>query len=110
MDGSQPLPQLSDYSGIIFIVDESPERGYEARTLGQSIYTQADTFEALKTRFAAISRMGPALSSSGFTLSRTWSSLLEASARPRGHRARCPLGSLRLRGHPSNRKPHAARS
>jgi hypothetical protein len=35
-------------SEIIFIVDESPEGGYEARALGQSIYTQADTFEALK--------------------------------------------------------------
>jgi len=35
-------------SEIIFIVDESPEGGYEARALGQSIYTQADTFDALK--------------------------------------------------------------
>src|SRR5262249_26262243 len=44
-----------DYNGnamagseIIFIVDESPEGGYEARALDESIYTQADTFDALK--------------------------------------------------------------
>lgn len=35
-------------SEIIFIVDESPEGGYEARALDESIYTQADTLEALK--------------------------------------------------------------
>jgi hypothetical protein len=35
-------------SEIIFIVDESPEGGYEARALDTSIYTQADTFDALK--------------------------------------------------------------
>jgi hypothetical protein len=35
-------------SEIIFIVDESPEGGFEARALSQSIYTQADTFDALK--------------------------------------------------------------
>ena len=35
-------------SEIIFVVDESPEGGFEARALGQSIYTQADTFDALK--------------------------------------------------------------
>jgi hypothetical protein len=35
-------------SEIIFIVGESPEGGYEARALGESIYTQADTFDALK--------------------------------------------------------------
>lgn len=33
---------------IIFLVEESPEGGYEARALGYSIFTQADTFEALK--------------------------------------------------------------
>ena len=33
---------------IIFIVDESPEGGYEARALGTSIFTEADTFEELK--------------------------------------------------------------
>jgi hypothetical protein len=33
---------------IIFIVEESPEGGYEARSLNHSIVTRADTFEALK--------------------------------------------------------------
>ena len=33
---------------IIFNVDESPEGGYEARALGFSIFTQADTFDELK--------------------------------------------------------------
>lgn len=33
---------------IIFLVEESPEGGYEARALGYSIYTEADTFQALK--------------------------------------------------------------
>lgn len=33
---------------IIFLVEESPEGGYEARALGYSIYTEADTFEDLK--------------------------------------------------------------
>jgi hypothetical protein len=33
---------------IIFIVEESPEGGYEARSLNHSIFTQADTFEELK--------------------------------------------------------------
>jgi hypothetical protein len=33
---------------IIFIVEESPEQGYEARALGYSIFTEADTLEELK--------------------------------------------------------------
>jgi hypothetical protein len=33
---------------IIFIVEESPEGGYEARSLNHSIFTEADTFEKLK--------------------------------------------------------------
>ncbi|MBI2906981.1 MAG: 2-oxoisovalerate dehydrogenase [Chloroflexi bacterium] len=33
---------------IIFAVNESPEGGYEARALGHSIFTQADTLEELK--------------------------------------------------------------
>ncbi len=33
---------------IIFTVEESPEGGYEARALGHSIYTQADTQDELK--------------------------------------------------------------
>ena len=33
---------------IIFLVEESPEGGYEARALGHSIYTEADTLADLK--------------------------------------------------------------
>ncbi len=33
---------------IIFLVEESPEGGYIAKGLGVSIYTQADTIDALK--------------------------------------------------------------
>jgi len=36
-------------SEIIFTVEESPEGGFEARALGYSIFTQADTLEELKT-------------------------------------------------------------
>jgi len=35
-------------SEIIFDVSESPEGGYEARALGCSIYTQADTLVELR--------------------------------------------------------------
>ena len=33
---------------IIFSVKESPEGGFEARALGHSIFSQADTLEALR--------------------------------------------------------------
>ena len=33
---------------IIFSVEESPEGGYEARALGHSIFTQAETLEELR--------------------------------------------------------------
>jgi hypothetical protein len=33
---------------IIFSIQESPEGGYEARALGHSIFTQANTMEELK--------------------------------------------------------------
>ena len=33
---------------IIFIVEESPEGGYEARALGHPIFTEADTFDEIK--------------------------------------------------------------
>ena len=36
-------------SEIIFSVQESPEGGYEARALGYSIFTQADSMEELKS-------------------------------------------------------------
>jgi hypothetical protein len=34
---------------IIFIVEESPEGGYEAHSLGHSIFTEAGSFEELRT-------------------------------------------------------------
>jgi hypothetical protein len=33
---------------IIFIVEESAEGGYEAKALGHSIFTKADTYEEIK--------------------------------------------------------------
>jgi len=35
-------------SEIIFSIQESPEGGYEARALGHSIFTQADSMEELR--------------------------------------------------------------
>ena len=35
-------------SEIIFIVEEAPEGGYTARSLGYSIFTEADMWEELK--------------------------------------------------------------
>lgn len=35
-------------SEIIFAVEESPEGGYEARALGHSIFTQADSMDDLR--------------------------------------------------------------
>ncbi|MBN1689616.1 MAG: 2-oxoisovalerate dehydrogenase [Dehalococcoidia bacterium] len=34
---------------IIFLVEESPEGGYQAKALGHSIFTEADDIEQLKT-------------------------------------------------------------
>jgi hypothetical protein len=33
---------------IIFLVEESPEGGYIARALGESIFTEAETLDALR--------------------------------------------------------------
>ncbi|MBW8050764.1 MAG: 2-oxoisovalerate dehydrogenase [Cytophagales bacterium] len=33
---------------IIFIIEESPEGGYAAKALGESIFTEADTVPELK--------------------------------------------------------------
>ncbi len=33
---------------IIFIVEESPEGGYQARTLGYPIFTKADSYQELR--------------------------------------------------------------
>ena len=35
-------------SEIVFAVQESPEGGYEAKALGHSVYTQAETLDELK--------------------------------------------------------------
>jgi len=35
---------------IMFLVDEVPEGGYQARALGESIFTEADNLENLHTR------------------------------------------------------------
>ena len=37
-------------SEIIFVVEESPEDGYEAKALGESIFTQAETLGELRTK------------------------------------------------------------
>ena len=37
---------------IIFIVEESLEGGYEARAVGESIYTEADNIDELKKNIA----------------------------------------------------------
>ena len=34
---------------IIFLVEEAAEGGFQAKALGHSIFTEADTFEELKT-------------------------------------------------------------
>ncbi len=33
---------------LIFLIEESPEGGYQARALGHSIFTEAETMDALK--------------------------------------------------------------
>jgi hypothetical protein len=33
---------------IIFLVEEAPEGGFQAKALGYSIFTEADTFDVLK--------------------------------------------------------------
>jgi|UniRef100_A0A7C3SJN4 hypothetical protein len=35
-------------SEIIFVVEESPEGGYEAKALGHSIFTQGETLEEVR--------------------------------------------------------------
>ncbi|MGB2983726.1 MAG: 2-oxoisovalerate dehydrogenase [Candidatus Bipolaricaulia bacterium] len=37
-------------SEIIFLVEESPEGGYEARAVGHSVFTEAETLDQLKRR------------------------------------------------------------
>lgn len=35
-------------SELVFLVEEAPEGGYTARALGESIFTEADDWDALK--------------------------------------------------------------
>lgn len=35
-------------SEIIFLIEDSPEGGYEAKAIGHSIYTEADTVDDLR--------------------------------------------------------------
>ena len=37
-------------SEIIFLVEDAPEGGYTARALGESIFTEADSIEALRAQ------------------------------------------------------------
>ena len=34
---------------IVFLVEESPEGGFQAKALGHDIYTEADNYKELKT-------------------------------------------------------------
>ena len=34
---------------LIFLIEEAPETGYTAKALGESIFTEADTLDVLKT-------------------------------------------------------------
>ena len=44
--GVQPRdPRMSE---IVFLVEEAPEGGFTARALGEAIFTQAESFEALR--------------------------------------------------------------
>lgn len=36
-------------SEVVFLVEEDPEEGYTARALGESIFTQANTLDELRT-------------------------------------------------------------
>jgi len=40
--------QEAGVNEIIFLVQESPEGGYEAKAVSDSIYTEADTLEELR--------------------------------------------------------------
>jgi dephospho-CoA kinase len=45
---SLPLRKIRIMSEIIFIVEESAEGGFEAKALGESIFTEAESMEELK--------------------------------------------------------------
>jgi hypothetical protein len=35
---------------VIFVIEESPEGGYEARAVGYSVFTEADTLDELRAK------------------------------------------------------------
>ncbi len=43
-----PAQEWNMEKEIIFLVEEAPEGGYTARALGHNIFTEADSFDALK--------------------------------------------------------------
>jgi len=95
-------------SEIIFSVEESPEGGYEAKALGHSIYTQADTLEELKgmIRDAVRCQFGEESRPRVIRLHLVKDeviSRLESPARPPRGAAGFSSPSLRLRDHQANR-------
>ena len=42
------LQQIKKMKEIIFLVEESVDSGYTAKAIGYSIFTEAETYEALK--------------------------------------------------------------
>lgn len=47
-DSSFDVVSKPEVAELIFLVEESPEGGYLARALGESIFTEADTLEELR--------------------------------------------------------------
>jgi len=41
---------------VIFVIQESPEGGYEARAVGHSVFTEADTLDELKAKIQSAVR------------------------------------------------------
>lgn len=39
---------MTAMSEIVFLVEDAPEGGFTARALGHSIFTESDTYEALR--------------------------------------------------------------
>ena len=44
----QRYPVVMNGGEIIFVVEDAPEGGYEARALGHSIFTEADSLDSLR--------------------------------------------------------------
>jgi predicted RNase H-like HicB family nuclease len=53
VEGKEEGFHLMKVQEIIFMVEEDPEGGYDARALGQSIFTQGDTVEELRKNIKA---------------------------------------------------------